>query len=271
MSLRARLSQSLVAACGLLAVACGGAPTGPTALVPSVGAGAATTARVASAAANATAATGANLQMSGSASTGSLNTGGTLTYVYQVKNSGPEIAMGAIVTDSLPAGTTYQASRSSETGCTFVAPVVTCDIGNVPSGGQAWAEITIIVPTTAGTFSNTATTSSQMADPDQGNNTVTITTQVKVPVIDSIKVSKCYTNATTTSGGQMLIKASSSDPTATLMAYRPDGSLIGWVQNGGGSRYGGTVMPYQPYDPVTVTIRSSSGGSTTVPTTPFQP
>lgn len=90
--------------------------------------------------------------------------------------------------------------------------------------------------------------------------------QVKV---DTIKVTKAFTNATATTGGQMLIKAASSDPAATLLAYRPDGSLIGAVQNGGGSRYGGTVMPYQPYDPVWITIRSSSGGSVTVPTGPF--
>ncbi len=84
--------------------------------------------------------------------------------------------------------------------------------------------------------------------------------------VDSIKVSKCFIN----SGGEMLIKAASSDPTARLFACRPDGSLIGEVQNGGGSRYGGTVMPYQSYDPVYVVIVSSSGGSITVPTTPFQ-
>ena len=84
--------------------------------------------------------------------------------------------------------------------------------------------------------------------------------------VDSIKVSKCYCN----DAGQMLIKASSSDSTARLFAYRPDGSYIGEVQNGGGSRYGGTVMPWQPYDPVYVTIISTSGGSITVPTTPFQ-
>jgi hypothetical protein len=84
--------------------------------------------------------------------------------------------------------------------------------------------------------------------------------------VDSIKVSKCFCN----SAGQMLIKAASSDPTAHLYAYRPDGTYIGEVQNGGGSRYGGTVMPWQAYDPVLVTIISSSGGSITVPTTPFQ-
>ncbi len=85
--------------------------------------------------------------------------------------------------------------------------------------------------------------------------------------VDSIKVSKCYYDLGT---GQMLIKASSSDVTAHLYAYRPDGTLQGEVQNGGGSRYGGTVMGWIPYNPLTMTIVSSSGGSITVPTTPFQ-
>ena len=88
--------------------------------------------------------------------------------------------------------------------------------------------------------------------------------------VDAIKVSKAYTNADI-GGYEMLIKASSSDTTARLFAYRPDGVLIGEVQNGGGSRYGGTVMPAQMIYSPTITIASSSGGSITVPTTPFQP
>ena len=87
---------------------------------------------------------------------------------------------------------------------------------------------------------------------------------------DKIRVSKCYTNATSSTGGELLIKASSSDPNATLVAYRSDGSRIGEVQNGGGSRYGGTVMPYQAKDPGACVIKSSSGGSISVPTTPFK-
>jgi len=84
---------------------------------------------------------------------------------------------------------------------------------------------------------------------------------------DSIKVSKCYYDAAT---GEMLIKASSSDVTAHLYAYTPSGTYLGEVQNGGGSRYGGTVMGYVGGDPVSVVIISTSGGSITVPTTPFQ-
>ena len=85
--------------------------------------------------------------------------------------------------------------------------------------------------------------------------------------VDSIKVSKCFYDAPS---GEMLIKAASSDVTAHLHAYRPDGTYQGEVQNGGGSRYGGTVMGWIPYNPGTMTIKSSSGGSITVPTTPFQ-
>jgi hypothetical protein len=98
------------------------------------------------------------------------------------------------------------------------------------------------------------------------------TTTTQTAKVDGVKVSKAYTGADLSGGPgyQMLIKASSSDTSATLVAYRPDGSLIGWVQNGGGSQYGGTVMPWQSVYSASITVRSSSGGSITVPTTPFQ-
>lgn len=84
--------------------------------------------------------------------------------------------------------------------------------------------------------------------------------------VDSIKVSKAEYALNNT----LLVKAASSDTTATLSLYLPSGQDVGQVQNGGGSRYGGTVLLVSS-DPGSVTIRSSSGGSVTVPTTPFQP
>ena len=103
------------------------------------------------------------------------------------------------------------------------------------------------------------------------DTSVPATSKANGSSVDVIEVSKCYTNATARSGGQLLIKARSSDLHARLLAYRPDGALIGEVQNGGSNRYGGTVIAYLPYDPVKVTVRSSAGGTTTVPTTAFQP
>ncbi len=105
----------------------------------------------------------------------------------------------------------------------------------------------------------------------KGDNPPSATTLVNNETADIVHVTKCFTNASLSGGGELLIKANSSDPAARLFAYRPDGALIGELQNGGGSRYGGTVMPYQPDDPISVTIKSSAGGAVTVPTTGFQP
>ena len=84
--------------------------------------------------------------------------------------------------------------------------------------------------------------------------------------VDSIKVSKNYYAA---ANGTMLINVSSSDPTAHLYVYLPSGRLLGEVQNGGGGRYGGSVF-WVGADPGYTVFRSSSGGSISVPTAPFQ-
>lgn len=85
---------------------------------------------------------------------------------------------------------------------------------------------------------------------------------------ETIKVDKCFYDAPT---GQMLIKASSSNTSAKLYAYRPDGTFQHEVQNGGGSRYGGTFCGWISHDPGYMVIKSSSGASTNAPTTPVQP
>src|SRR5258708_5273861 len=56
--------------------------------------------------------------------------------------------------------------------------------------------------------------------------------------VDTIKVSKCY-YFDTGSSIELLINASSSNSSALLNAYLPDGTYLGQVQNGGGGRYGG--------------------------------
>ena len=84
--------------------------------------------------------------------------------------------------------------------------------------------------------------------------------------VDTIKVSKAEYAPNQT----LLVKASSSNPTATLSVYTITGQYVHDVQNGGGSRYGGTVIFFLT-DPGHIVIRSSAGGSITVATTPYQP
>ena len=81
--------------------------------------------------------------------------------------------------------------------------------------------------------------------------------------VDTIKVSKCY-YFDMGSYIELLLNASSSNSSAHLYAYLPDGTYLGEVQNGGGGRYGGTVF-LSMYIPATITIISSAGGSITVP------
>lgn len=69
---------------------------------------------------------------------------------------------------------------------------------------------------------------------------------------------------------ELLVSASSSDGTARLSLYAQSGAYIGEVQNGGGGQYGGNVFVVLT-DPISVTIKSSSGGSATIATVPFQP
>ena len=81
---------------------------------------------------------------------------------------------------------------------------------------------------------------------------------------DTIKVSKCY-YFDTGSYIELLINASSSNTSAHLYAYLPNGTYLGEVQNGGGGgRYGGTVF-VTLHIPASITIVSSAGGSITVP------
>jgi hypothetical protein len=87
--------------------------------------------------------------------------------------------------------------------------------------------------------------------------------------VDTIKVIKAE-DAVTTGYVELLISASSSNSSAVLYAYLPDGTYLGIVQNGAGGRYGGTVF-LAFYVPLSITIKSSAGGSITVPTTLYQP
>ena len=85
---------------------------------------------------------------------------------------------------------------------------------------------------------------------------------------DTIKVSKCF-YFDTGSYVELLINAGSSNTSAHLYAYLPDGTYLGEVQNGGGGRYGGTVFVTLCI-PASITIISSAGGSITVPCVPGQ-
>jgi uncharacterized repeat protein (TIGR01451 family) len=131
--------------------------------------------------------TGADIQVSGSASTGSPNPGASFSYTFQVKNSGPVTATATTFSDALPAATGYLSATANgvSAACTMVNAVVSCALGDLANGSQATVVINLTAPVTAGTFSNTATATSTVADPNTANNSVTVTVQVKTSLANS--------------------------------------------------------------------------------------
>jgi phosphatidylinositol-3-phosphatase len=100
----------------------------------------------------------------------------TFYYTLAVHNNGPDTAQSVRVTDALPAPLDFD----SAPGCSQASGTVTCDLGNLASGGDATVTITVTLAR-AGQLSNTANVSAATTDLDGSNNSDTETTQVSSP------------------------------------------------------------------------------------------
>lgn len=120
-----------------------------------------------------------DVQVTGSASTGSPPAGSSFTYTFQVKNNGPQPAPGVTFTDPLPAALTFVSVSSSLGTCAQAGGTVSCTTGGLAVGAQAVVSVTVVAPSTTGTITNTASASSTVPDTQPSNNSVSVTVQVK--------------------------------------------------------------------------------------------
>lgn len=102
--------------------------------------------------------------------------GSAVTYTLTVVNAGPASARDVVVTDALPAGTTY---AGASTGCTAVGADVTCALGTVPAGATRVVTITATVDPVA-------------AAPDGGGH------QLEVTKVEEHLAAPAASNATAT-------------------------------------------------------------------------
>ena len=130
--------------------------------------------------------TGADLQISGSASTNAPLTTATFTVTFLVKNSGPDTATSSVFTDTVQAGLVYDSGTVD--GAAVSCPgttdssgndVVTCSLGDLASGAQATIVTTLTAPSTVGSYTSTGTTSSAVTDPNTTNNGVVVDVTTK--------------------------------------------------------------------------------------------
>ena len=116
--------------------------------------------------------------------------GGTLTYTIHVDNNGPDDATGVVLTDTIPAGTTF-VSRTTTKGTCSGTTTTTCNIGDLVNGERATVTIVVTVPNTAGTINNTATAtrnepdSNATNDSDTNATTVTVSSNMSITKTDS--------------------------------------------------------------------------------------
>ena len=127
--------------------------------------------------------------------------GGTLTYSIQVANNGPDDATGVVITDIIPANTTFVSATTSRGTCSCTSTII-CSIGNIANGEPA-IQVTIkVIPTLQGTINNTVTSAVTQTDRESGNNNSTVTTTVsrgtdvqltKTDSLDPVVVGQTFT------------------------------------------------------------------------------
>ncbi len=110
--------------------------------------------------------------------------GQQVTYTITASNAGPSTASSVLITDTLPAGTTFVSgvNGNGATVCTLVQPgTVVCALGTLAPGASSTVFLTVKVSPSVpnGTvLHNVATVSSPTSDPTTGNNTTFADTTV---------------------------------------------------------------------------------------------
>ena len=95
--------------------------------------------------------------------------GEPLTWTLTVTNNGPSDATNVVVTDTLPAGVTFD---SADAGCTEAGGTVTCTATNLAAGDSASFDVVVTVdPFTTGTIQNAASVTADQTDTDTTNDT----------------------------------------------------------------------------------------------------
>jgi hypothetical protein len=100
-----------------------------------------------------------------------------------VRNFGPDTAVNSVVNDVLSSGTTFRNAQANRGH--FTAPptgqtgTVTWYVGDILNNGQESAQIVVtVIVRGRTTITNTASVTSNTADPNTANNTASITVSV---------------------------------------------------------------------------------------------
>lgn len=95
--------------------------------------------------------------------------GGVFTYTIRIDNNGPNAAPAVQFADTLPPGSTFVGVTTTQGTCSTPPGGVLCTIGDLPFLANATVTIQVRLPTAA-VWTNTATATSAVTDPNTSNN-----------------------------------------------------------------------------------------------------
>jgi len=104
------------------------------------------------------------------------------TFTIKPRNRGPAVATDVVLTDPLPAGWTFVSASGPNWNCSHASGTVTCTRPTYPVGGTdnitivAKAPGNSVVAPTGVSYTNTATITSAVRDPDETVDTFPVGT-----------------------------------------------------------------------------------------------
>jgi uncharacterized repeat protein (TIGR01451 family) len=117
-----------------------------------------------------------DLSITKTASASSVKVGAFLTYTLTASNAGPSDGTGVIVSDTLPAGLTYDSAASSLGTVSRAGNTITVNVGNLAAGKVDTVTIVVTVASGTGSITNTAKISGNEPETTLANNSASVTT-----------------------------------------------------------------------------------------------
>jgi len=121
-----------------------------------------------------------SLAMTPSAST--VHVGDSLTYTITASNQGPSPATNVQISVPLNAGVSFSSASTTQGSASFASGLLTASPGSLAVGAQATVNV-VVQALGVGTFSTTASITSDQAEPTSGDNSATVSVIVQ-PVVD---------------------------------------------------------------------------------------
>ncbi len=110
--------------------------------------------------------------------------GANATYTLAVSNAGPSTAPEVVVTDNIPAGSTFVSQTTSQGSCLLSGATLKCNLGAMATGGTATVTVTLTVNaqiTNTASVQSTDASGAVLDDPVPANNSSSVTTALSTP------------------------------------------------------------------------------------------